>query len=122
MNKSQYMQNLQSRGIRIGFDDPIFVLLEQHENILKKYVTDMQKEYVASVRTKTRNEERFSEYLALIFVLGGALIFFSFVVGFWIGVTHEMFRFGAFLLGCAVGIGLGIGGTVFCKNLIKIVE
>lgn len=122
MNKSQLIQNLQLRGIRIGGDDPVFVLLEQNEILLKKYVTDMQKEYVASVRTKTRNEERISEYIALIFVLGGASIIFSFVVGLWIGTTHEMFRFGAFLLGCAVGIGFGIGGTVFGKNLIKIVE
>lgn len=116
MNIQKFQLMFRSKGIRIGDDDPMLLLLSENEKMLKGFIKEIQNSYTINVETEKSKHE--SEKYHLEVITAATLIITSLliVVAFWLGRVWE-FLSPQFAIGFGVGMVVGLVITVSVINI-----
>lgn len=116
MNIKKFQLMLRSKGIRIGDDDPMFLLLSENEKILKEFIRDIQESYAININTQQSKEAAARHNQAVISAAMLIVTIFLIVVAFWLGQVWGNIHSQIFI-GFGFGLIVGLVITVAAINI-----
>lgn len=116
MNIKKFQLMLRSKGIRIGDDDPMLLLLSENEKILKEFIRDIQESYAININTQQSKEKAARYNQAVITAAMLIISLFLMVVAFWFGQVWGNIHSQIFI-GFGFGLIVGLVVTVSVINI-----